>query len=81
MSGVVSTATQHESARRRLGLASGVMVTRPKLLAVHLEVATAGHGALILAVVMEVAIVVAGLHQFDWKNRELSEPRYWLIFL
>lgn len=76
MSGVVSTATQHESARSRLGLASGVMVARPDLFAVHLEVAAAGHGTLVLAVVVEVAVVVTvGLHQFDWKNGDLSELR------
>lgn len=72
MSGVVSTATQHESARRRLGFASGVVVARPDLLAIHLEVA-AGHGTLVLAVIMEIAVVVAvGLHQFNWKIRELK---------
>lgn len=75
MSGVVSTATQQESTRRRLGLASGVMVACPDLLAIHLEVA-AGHGTLVLAVIMEVAVVVAvGLDQFDWKIRVLSELR------
>jgi len=75
VSGVVSTATQHESARCRLGFASGVVVARPDLLAVHLKIA-AGHGTLVLTVIMEVAVVVAvGLHQFDWKIRELSELR------
>ncbi|TGZ39487.1 hypothetical protein DBV15_11797 [Temnothorax longispinosus] len=72
VSGVVSTATQHESARRRLGFASGVVVACPDLLAAHLEVAAAGHGALVLAVVVEVAVVVVGLHQFDWKNGQLK---------
>lgn len=76
VSGVVSTATQHESARSRLGLASGVMVAGPDLLAVHLEVAAAGHGTLVLAVFMKVAVVVAvGLHQIDWKIRALSKLR------
>jgi len=34
------------------------MVAGPDLLAAHLEVAAAGHGTLVLAMVMEVAIVV-----------------------
>lgn len=76
MSGIVSTATQHESAHRRLGLAPCVVVARTDLLAAHLEVATAGHGTLVLAVVVEIAIVVAaGLHQFDWKIRKLDKLR------
>lgn len=65
MSGVVSTATQHESARRGLGLAPGVVVARPDLLAAHLEVAAADHGTtLVLAVVVKIAVIVR-LHQFD----------------
>lgn len=71
MSGVVSTATQHELARRGLGFAPGVVVACPDLFAAHLEVAAVGHGTLIFAVVMEIAVVVAvGLDQFDWKTRE-----------
>lgn len=71
VSGVVSAATQHEPARRGLGLAPGVVVARADLLAAHLEVAAVGHGALVLAVLVEVAIVVShvvaagGLHHFD----------------
>lgn len=78
VSGVVSAATQHESARRGLGLAPGVMVARSDLLAAHLEVAAVGHGALVLAVLVEVAIVVpyvvdaGGLHHLDWKVRKAN---------
>lgn len=76
MSSIVSTATQHESARRRLGFAPSVVVACPDLLAAHLEVAAAGHGTLVLAVVVEIAVVVvAGLHQFDWKIGKLGELR------
>ena len=58
VSSVVSTATQQKLARRGLGFAPGIMVAGPDFLAAHLEVAAAGHGTLVLAVVMEIAIVV-----------------------
>lgn len=73
VSGVVSATTEHEPARRGLGFAPGVVVARPDLLPAHLEVAAVGHGALVFAVLVEVAIVVAhvvaagGLHHLDWK--------------
>lgn len=68
MSGVVSTAAQYEPAGRGLWFAPGVVVARPDLLAARLEVAAGDHGALVLAVVVEVAVIVAaGLHHFHWK--------------
>lgn len=82
VSRVVSAAAQHEPARRGLGLAPGVVVTRPDLLAAHLEVAAAAdHGVLVLAVLVQVAVVVThvvtagGLHHLDWKKFE-SKRRY-----
>jgi len=70
VSGVVSATAQHEPAGRGLGLAPGVVMARPDLLAAHLEVAAARHGALVLAVIVKVAIVVTtGPHHFHWKIR------------
>lgn len=63
--GVVSATTQHESASSGLRLASGVVVTCPDLLATHLEVA-AVHGPRVLAMIMQVAVVVAaGIYHLD----------------
>jgi len=67
VSSVVSATAQREPAGRGLGLAPGVVVTCPDLLAAHLEVAAARHGVLVLAVVVEVAVVVTpGPHHFRW---------------
>lgn len=66
MSSVVSTATQQKLARGGLGFAPGIVVATPDLLAAHFEVAAAGHGTLVLAVIMEIAVVVVvGLHRIN----------------